>query len=203
MAIFYIVIAFIWISIVIYSSYFVPTLDDQNMNLFTSPKQIYFRYGFDQLHMTNPFFIVVFIGFIYSLILLFNKTQVFRQIIEKYYKKYHPKKWVTRLLITLICTLLLWALRSNFENTDFLFNKIRFPEDMAFGLIHVRFDEMWESYIHFESYKLFQSSFGLSINKTYQLISVISGSLFIYMALVLSHELNPKKPYKFMMKMKI
>ena len=195
-AIFFIIFAFIWTSIVIYSSYFVPALVDQNLDIYTSPKQIYFRYGFNQLHMTNPFFIAVFIGFIFCLILLLNKTRVFRQIMEKYFKKYHTPKWVTRLLITLICTLLLWTLRSNFENTDFLLFKGWFPEDMALGLIHVRFDEMWESYIHFESYKLFQSSFGFSINKTYQLISVISGSLFIYMALILSDELDPKKPYK-------
>ena len=66
-AIFFIVFAFIWISIVIYSSYFIPALDDQNTSIFTSSKQIYFRYGFNQLHMTNPFFIAVFIGFIFSL----------------------------------------------------------------------------------------------------------------------------------------
>ena len=101
-AIFFIVFAFIWISIVIYSSYFIPALDDQNTSIFTSSKQIYFRYGFNQLHMTNPFFIAVFIGFIFCLILLLNKIQVFRQITEKYFKKYHTPKWATRLLITLI-----------------------------------------------------------------------------------------------------
>jgi len=196
-AIIYVFFIFIWVSTVIYSSYFVPVLDDKNSDIFIYPKQIYFRYGFNQLHTINPLFIIGFFTFIFCLILFINKIQVLRQILRNLFENYHPPKWTTKIIITLICTLLFWIIRSNFENTDFLLFKQWFPDDMALGLLHVRFDEMWESYAHFELFKYFHSSFGFSINKTFQLISVISGSLFIYFALTLSYDLNTRKPYKF------
>jgi len=198
-AIIFIVFIIIWVSTVIYSSFFVPVLDDENSETFTYPNQIYFRYGFNQLHTINLFSITGIFMLIFCLVLFLSTTQIFRQFIGNYFKNYPFPKWTIKLLITLCCTLFLWIFRSNFENTDFLLFKRWFPEHMAFGYLHVRFDEMWESYIHFELYKVFQRSFGLSINNTYQLMSVISGSLFIYFALVLSSALNAEKPYEFVM----
>lgn len=191
----YFLFILIWMSIVIYASYFVPVLNDQNSDIFESPKQLYFRFGFNQLHMVNPLLIVVWIAFVFGLIFLSGKGQVLKTRMDKFYKNYHLPKRATRILITSICTLFFWLFRSNFENTDFLLFKQWFPGDVARGLIHVRFDEMWESYIHFELYKLFHSSFGFSMNESFQMISVISGSLFVYIALVLSDELNSEKPY--------
>jgi len=191
----YLIFIFIWISAVIYSSYFIPVLNDQNTEIFASPKQMYFRFGFNQLHTVHPSLIVVGIAFIFGAILLSGKGRLFKPLQDKFFKNYHLPRWAARIIITLICTLMFWVFRSNFENWDFLAYKQWFPDEMARGLLHVRFDEMWESYIHFELYKYFYNSFGFSINESFQIISVFAGSIFIYIALVLSNELIPEKPY--------
>ena len=71
-----------------------------------------------------------------------------------------------------------------------------YPDHLARGVPHVRFDEMWESYIHYAWFVFFNSRFGWTLQQVFHLTSVISGGIFIFLAQVFSSEVNPKKPYR-------
>ena len=195
LSLFYLCIAIIWIGVVIYSSFFVPALDDQNSDVFLDPKQIYFRFGFNQLRNAEPVFIILSMILAYFIVTRIDLYEKGKKSLSSVLSIQNVPIWLTRILITLLCTILFWIFRSNFENVDFLSFKQAYPDAMARGLLLVRFDEMWETFLHFEAYKFLNLYFGLTINQTFQILSILSGSIFVFFALILSYELNHEKPY--------
>jgi len=192
----YLIVLLVWLAAILYASYFVPALGDPNTNVFTDNRQVIFRYGFNQLRFLHPILLVALLGFTVTLIA--NKF-VFAEIkmwIEMFFSKPTVSIWVLRTSVSLLAAAVFWLFRSNYENIDFLAYLEWYPDHMARGIPHVRFDEMWESYIHYALFVFFNSNFGWTLQQVFHFTSVLSGGIFIFLAQVFSSEANPEKPYR-------
>lgn len=191
----YLCTTILWVGVVVYAGFFVPALVDQNSDVFSDPRQIVFRFGFNQLHYLNPVLIIFIVFLMYMLSSQIPLIDKAKRSFAKIFSLKNTPLWLSRIVITLFCTLLFWLFRSYYANIDFLAFKRSFPDAVERGLLQVRFDEMWETFLHFEAAKSLNKIFGLTVDQTFQIISMLAGSGFVNVALILSRELNPEKPY--------
>ena len=173
----------IWTFCVLYASFVVPPLPDPNEGHISKIRQAIFRFGFNQLHLTPALAIIIWV--IFTLVLLFlikQKSQKFNSLIKKA-EDFIFKDWKSKLLVSFLFGILFWLLRSNYANKDFLLFKQWYPEHIILNTVHVRFDEMWESYLHLEFYKFFGPLFDWSLETTFQFFSCLCGFIFIFILL--------------------
>ena len=187
-------VIFIWSACVIYASYFVPPLADPNKGNISNLQQIIFRFGFNQLHLT-PIWITLLLFLMFALF-FFLKTE-HKQRLDRMISRLNEfifKNWQSQLLVSLCAGIFFWIFRSNFLNTDYLLFGKWYFEYIEKGAVMVRFDEMWETYLHFEFYKLMNSAFGWSIKTSFQFISCLCGVPLTFILLKLCRAMSPRKP---------
>jgi len=184
-----------WIAVVLYAGFCVTPPANPNEGHDLTGSQMVLRFGFNQLHLTPPLLILLWLlaslGFIY---LLTRKESPAAEYIKKIEQEIFSNKKI-QWLISLLMGGLFWLLRSNYKNKDFLiFKQQWYPEFLFYNTIHVRFDEMWESFLHVEWYRFLNANMGWSIETTFQLISCACGLVFIFTLLKLCPLLAPRKP---------
>jgi len=184
-----------WIAVVLYAGFCVTPPANPNQSHDLTASQMVLRFGFNQLHLTPPalllFWLLVSLGFIY---LLARKESPVVEWIKKIEQGIFSNGKI-QALIGLISAGLFWILRSNYANKDFLlYKKDWYPEFLFYHSIHVRFDEMWESFLHMEAYRFLHASLGWSIETTFQLISCVCGVVFIFALLKLCPLLASRQP---------
>ncbi|MHC1783042.1 MAG: hypothetical protein AB9891_09855 [Anaerolineaceae bacterium] len=93
------------------------------------------------------------------------------------------------LLSSLAFAVIAFLFRSQLINDDTLHFMNWMPHQAAHGITHVRFDEMLESNLHFEAFRLTKWLWGWDVQFTYSVLSCLAGFFFFYVLLLLCRRL--------------
>ena len=173
----------LWTLCVLYASFVVPPLADPNKGNISNLRQMIFRFGFNQLHLAPLWIVLPAIALCLLLAwLVWTGRLDVGHAINKI-EAFIFRDWKGQLLLSLLAGLVFWLLRSNYTNKDFILFKSWYSEALETGGILTRFDEMWEAYLNFIFHKFFSRQFGFSINRSFQLFSVVCGVFFFFILL--------------------
>jgi hypothetical protein len=175
------------------STYLVPPLADPNNMDRARLIPMIFGFGFNQLRWA-PAWLVIGLALLLMAAMWFTlrypgrMATMFSRATEYFYsRKIHL------LLAALALTALFYTFRSQLISDDTLHFMNWMPNQAAHGITHVRFDEMFESNLHFEAYKLTNWLWGWNVQYTYNVISCLAGGIFIVFLLIFCRRLAGSK----------
>lgn len=190
----YLALAVLWSLLILYAGYAVGPLADNAAMQFDDPAQFYLRYGFNQLHLIPAWATILVLLAAIGLGFALEKGGLNIRSIPLRIGRNGWSNWTIQLAIVLLFGFLFWIFRSNFNNQDFIAFKSWFAEGLQSGTTVVKFDEMWETNLHFEFYKLSSRLLGWSVDRSFQFLSCLAGTFSIWILLKLCERISPAKP---------
>ncbi len=88
---------------------------------------------------------------------------------------------------------LFWLFRSQFLNPDGRLLTLKIPRDVAATGAHLKHDEIMELFVHSRFWYLANRRLGWSVVKSYQVLSVLAGGLAVFLLLMLTRLLLPRR----------
>jgi hypothetical protein len=149
---------------------------------------------FDVFRNTHVGVIFVWAFFTAGAILLYRRYSATCQVcLERLHQTISTQKYLIlllTLLLSIFFAILFFIWRSEFVNSDGMMWKWVIPLNYEKeGVAHVRFDEMWEFYIHSEAWRFMSANFDWSVRLTYQVLSALAGGVFVGLSLFMSRRL--------------
>jgi len=186
---------FLFVGLCFYSSFFVKPLPDPNNLNQATLHQVIFGFGFNRLQCISPVLLInICLIILAGMVILLNRSCEikFHNILTELNNRFFKKK----LFIAIACFLFLVVcclFQSNMVSADMVIYESWIPRQFHHGVMHVRFDEMWESNLHFNAYILLNTFSGMNVLSSYRLLSCLAAPFFLYLLLQLNHRLVPNK----------
>ncbi len=179
----------------IYSSFFVKPLPDPNNLNNATLQQVIFGFAFNRLRLIpTGVLIVAGLAILIGMALLWNKRR--DQVLYRFLARVNERFFSHKIYPITLCLVFFAAccmLQSNMVSADMVIYKSWIPKQAMRGMMHVRFDEMWESNLHFNAYILLHYFFGTDVLASYRLLSCLAAPFFLSILLTFSRRLVPDK----------
>ncbi len=183
------------VALSIYSSFFVKALPDPNNLNNATIQQVIFGFAFNRLQrIPAQILIVSGLAILIGMAALWNNRR--DQELYRRFASLNNRFFSKKIYIIALCLVFFTAcclLQSNMVSADMVIYKSWIPRQFMRGIMHVRFDEMWESNLHFNAYILLHTFLGTDVLASYRLLSCLAAPFFLYILLIFSRRLVPDK----------
>lgn len=179
----------------IYSSFFVKPLPDPNNLNNAMLQQVIFGFAFNRLRLIpTGVLIVAGMAILIGMAALWSnrRDQALYRFLANANERFFSKK-IYPIALCLAFFSACCLLQSNMVSADMVIYQSWIPKQAMRGMMHVRFDEMWESNLHFNAYILFHYLFGTDVLASYRLLSCLAAPFFLYILLTFNRRLVPDK----------
>jgi hypothetical protein len=171
------------------SSYLVEPLADPNNIDKAQLLPSIFGFGFNQLRWLPAWvaglWLVITVSVMWA---VYRYPQKIITILHRAAEILYARK-IRLVFLSLFFAVTAFLLRSQLINDDTLHFMNWMPHQAAHSITHVRFDEMLESNLHFEVYRLAHWLWGWDVQYTYSVLSCLAGFFFLYVLLLLCRRL--------------
>jgi len=179
----------------IYSSFNVKPLPDPNNLNNAALQQVIFGFAFNRLRLI-PIGVLIVSGLaiLIGMAALWNTRR--DQALYRFLANANEHFFSRKIYLIALCLAFFGAcclLQSNMVSADMVIYKSWIPTQAMRGMMHVRFDEMWESNLHFNAYILLHYLFGIDVLSSYRLLSCLAAPFFLYILLTFSRRLVPDR----------
>lgn len=194
-------LAFAWLlAMFVYASYYVIPLPDPNTIVYARLEQVVFGFGFNRLSLiSTPVILLWGLGTLLLLFCGYRFQRTINHFITVYWGFLVEKKW----LLAVLCVLAwipFFLLRSNMISADMRIYMQWLPDQAGRNIVHVRFDEMWESNLHSSFYILANRLWGWSVPQSFQFVATLAGPVFLYLLVIFCQKILPvKAPFLFLL----
>jgi hypothetical protein len=179
----------------IYSSFFVKPLPDPNNLNNATLQQVIFGFAFNRLRLIpTGVLIVAGLAILIGMAALWSNRR--DQALYRFLASANDRFFSNKIYPIALCLAFFAAcclLQSNMVSADMVIYKSWIPKQAMRGMMHVRFDEMWESNLHFNAYILLHYFFGTDVLASYRLLSCLAAPFFLHILLTFSRRLVPDK----------
>jgi hypothetical protein len=174
------------------SSYLVEPLADPNNTDKAKLLPTIFGFGFNQLRWLPAWASGIWLAFTAGVMwAVYRYPKKFIAVLHRAADILFARK-IHLALVSLVFAVVAFLFRSQLISDDTLNFMNWMPHQAAHGITHVRFDEMLESNLHFEIYRLTNWLWGWDVQFTYSVLSCLAGFFFVYVLLLLCRRLAGK-----------